>query len=575
MLRLKEAANALGQQYLPLCFDMGLLTKALEIVWAHPTELEGVILVEGGMHLLMSVIAGIGHLYGDAGLNNLLHESGVFAPRTVDHMLSGKDFDKVLYGLKLVEEALCAQFFVNFNKWCANMSHVTSPTLKILLDELESNSVDNTNIHDVVDQICILLKNEMIPLMGAFRRDGQASSPTFKLWDDILFKVLLPLKTFISATRDGLWTVQQSAKCDFLPLLFASNRTNYSRYMPTQIAAMTQLPSEMKEQFMSGRCSVKLSNGMFKGVWLDYALETTENKDLKGVGGIIGLTMRDSALIRWFLARPVTATYATALQTATEHEKSGINPIPHFQMPSAKKRWDLDVNKLRVMFTGPFIDPFDISEASQKLINIATGAIASDDVQESPCQTERLAPDSPKSFYDPLPRSNIKTMTDMRKKVKIRSKHISINGEVMYLRLLAVNSVKKVPLNQVMSFKNAPVPVSLFNEDGTMTQSTKSDFMHKLEETIAGNKMTRLESDVNAIIFDGHAVIQTLAPKYTALHVTYDNMAEGFMSHIINISKHISPNNYPDIHIAFDKYISGSIKSQTRERRSSGKSSQV
>ena len=26
MLRLKEAANALGQKYLPLCFDMGLLT---------------------------------------------------------------------------------------------------------------------------------------------------------------------------------------------------------------------------------------------------------------------------------------------------------------------------------------------------------------------------------------------------------------------------------------------------------------------------------------------------------------------------------------------------------------------
>ena len=59
------------------------------------------------------------------------------------------------------------------------------------------------------------------------------------------------------------------------------------------------------------------------------------------------------------------------------------------------------------MFTGPFINPF----ASPKLINIATGAIASDDVQESLCHaldrgahmadkfvSERLAPDSPKVF---------------------------------------------------------------------------------------------------------------------------------------------------------------------------------
>ncbi len=57
MLRLKEAANQLGQTHLPLCFDMGLLSKALETLWAQPKELEGIILLEGGMHLLMSVIS--------------------------------------------------------------------------------------------------------------------------------------------------------------------------------------------------------------------------------------------------------------------------------------------------------------------------------------------------------------------------------------------------------------------------------------------------------------------------------------------------------------------------------------
>ena len=43
------------------------------------------------------------------------------------------------------------------------------------------------------------------------------------------------------------------------------------------------------------------------------------------------------------------------------------------------------MKKLKDMFTGPFVDPFDLSEASPKLINIATGAVASDDVQESLC----------------------------------------------------------------------------------------------------------------------------------------------------------------------------------------------
>ena len=58
----------------------------------------------------MPVTAATGYLYGDIGLSSLLHESGVFAPDTVKHMLSGKDFDKAIYGLKLVETSLCAQF---------------------------------------------------------------------------------------------------------------------------------------------------------------------------------------------------------------------------------------------------------------------------------------------------------------------------------------------------------------------------------------------------------------------------------------------------------------------------------
>ena len=47
----------------------------------------------------------------------------------------------------------------------------------------------------------------------------------------------------------------------------------------------------------------------------------------------------------------------------------------------------------------------------------------------------------------------------------------------MYLRLLAINSFKKVPLERVMSFENAPVPLSLFDDNGKMVANKKSDFM--------------------------------------------------------------------------------------------------
>ena len=84
---------------------MGLLTKASEITWAKSVELQGVILCEGDMHLLMCVFAATIYLYGDAGLQELMFESDVFVKVRVQQILTGKDFERALRGFKLVDEA--------------------------------------------------------------------------------------------------------------------------------------------------------------------------------------------------------------------------------------------------------------------------------------------------------------------------------------------------------------------------------------------------------------------------------------------------------------------------------------
>ena len=144
-----------------------------------------------------------------------------------------------------------------------------------------------------------------------------------------------------------------------------------------------------------------------------------------------------------------------------------------------------------------------------------------------------------KSLYAPLPRSSIKTMKDMSKSVKVRSRNVAICGESMYLRLLAVNTtIKKVPLERVMSFENAPVPLSMFTDDGTMLAGTKSEFMHKLEDTLPA-KVTSIAT-ADTIIFDGHAVIQGLyAPKDTGKTYRFIDMADRFLTHILQSSNNV------------------------------------
>lgn len=136
----------------------------------------------------------------------------------------------------------------------------------------------------------------------------------------------------------------------------------------------------MLKQFQDGHFVAKLSNRRFNAVWMDYTLETTANKALKGIGGIIGLTLRTSALMRWFLCRPITAQYAmhykqkVLLQSTTNYHGMG---------QSAQKRWNKDVQKLNQIFDDSYIDPFDLSDAPTQLVNIATGAVASSAVSES------------------------------------------------------------------------------------------------------------------------------------------------------------------------------------------------
>ena len=173
---------------------------------------------------------------------------------------------------------------------------------------------------------------------------------------------------------------------------------------------------------------------------------------------------------------------------------------------------------------------------------------------------ERLIQDEngrEKSFYAPLPRSGIKTMSDMIKPSKVGKKNIVMSGESMYIRLVAINAHKNIPIQQVFSYENAAIPLSMFSEDGQMISTTKSNFMHKLESVSPG-KITTVQN-IDAILLDGHAVIQVLKPNQ--METTFNDMAKQFMNYVVN------NRTEQQIHVVFDRYFSDSLKSQTRMKR--------
>ena len=97
------------------------------------------------------------------------------------------------------------------------------------------------------------------------------------------------------------------------------------------------------------------------------------------------------------------------------------------------------------MFEGTFIDLFDTDNASDHLMNFASDVVTTPAIEESLRKAlekgshmatyfmkQRLIPSEDnmplKSFYEHLPKSGIKTMTEMQKTVRIQSNSVTING---------------------------------------------------------------------------------------------------------------------------------------------------
>ena len=177
---------------------------------------------------------------------------------------------------------------------------------------------------------------------------------------------MLPIKFFIASSRIGVWEVNQYAKAEFLPTVFATNRSIYSKYMSYMILQRKHLPADVMDGFQEGLFVSKLSEGNFNFVWIFI-----------GRGGIIKLVLKGQAMARWLLTSPVTLTAKYSMQFHKNVCKSQIKSDKmgthhHSDTTAAKKQFDKDVQSMTQMFEGSFIDPFDLFCPYDHLVNFAT-----------------------------------------------------------------------------------------------------------------------------------------------------------------------------------------------------------
>ena len=278
----------------------------------------------------------------------------------------------------------------------------------------------------------------------------------------------------------------------------------------------------------SGGFVVRRSSKQFKCVSTDQALEQTVNREAKSRGGVIGFTLRKGALLRWLQTRHVTATYSEALKGMCNTRSS--TDETHAELGSSRLTRDAsDVQTICDALNSDYQNPFDLDTVPTALINIITGQVASQDVEDSLTSLQetgksavinlaekRLVEGSKSlSFWKPQPRLKTKTFADMTKVLPPdrRQKTLICSTEVLFRRLFSVSKTRDVNLKTVLQHELAAVPPALFGDDGSMRKNNKADLATHLESVCAEVHSLPTRSDQpdnTAYIIDGMAMMQAL-----------------------------------------------------------------
>ncbi|XP_070548281.1 uncharacterized protein [Ptychodera flava] len=561
-----DIANKLRLQSVVLNMDLAIYSKAQEIRWQNEEYTQRLILRLGEFHTAMSFLSAIGKRFRDAGLEDIMIESGILAQGSVNGVMSGHHYNRSVRCHKLVAEAMHRLRFNEFLDSLTEEEHL--PVIAYLLDLRDSYP------HSFTDAVNT---EEMKQLQQKYTDHIQKcceSNVNYAFWSSYLNMVQL-LLLFIRGTREGDWHLHLAAIRQMLPWYFAYGKVNYSRYLPVYLQEMLALPQahpHVYEKFCEGEFAVQRScDHPFSMTACDQVIEQTFNRESKTKGGLVGFTQNKGALNRWILSHPARSAITTGCftQAGKTDKQSEYKDLTQSRM----KRDESDVQE--VMSTLLSVGSPFTSDKDSQLVHLTAGALASEEItsdltnaysrgEEAYLQfeNERLT-QGVKDLFDKMSVVRGKTFADISKKPKskVTMNCLSLKENRNLLqRMLLIAQVRQLDLHDALTYPLGPVPAMLANFDETMTKTNKAVLAHHLEATFPEAIVDLSFKGKTAIMVDAMAMIQI----QSRIPATFGEFASSIFYQLRAIAAKYGATR---IDFVIDQYREQSIKDAERKRR--------
>jgi len=508
MVNTQDLTNSCGQRITLFTNDQ-LYRVAVGIKWVYQDRFLNFIPRLGGMHLMMSFVGCVGYLMANTGLEEIMKTSFGGVPK----MLSGKKFPQNVRALRLVVEEV----------------------LRGIVGQLES--------HTELQEHLEVLSQE---------------SRTTRLWVDCLIKPVFLMMLFVRAEREADWPLHLYAVKEMMPYFFAAGHHHYARYGLYYLRSMERLPGDILHRFLKGDHVMRHKPGLWNGIWSDMFIESTFMRYGHGARGIIGITLKPSALKRWALSMHACTKIVKGVADMTRGYKEVDVTSHKEEKPSRIHGDNQDRSKIREKLQ-LCIQPLDNDDHPKGLVNIQTGQIQPESVNVEHAvdigKAQMIAFESslPSGFNAPLSKKVV-TMAVTKKSIKVGGKDV-YDVNLIYSRVLGLQQTRDIDLPTVLKHELAPMPTSMFKENGTMRiASAKSTLKKKLQVLVS----SRIVQKAEAVIIDGCAILW-------CVHWPCKGTVKDFVDNVCSFI--IRKMSQGDVYLVFDRYFDFSIKGTTRTKR--------
>ena len=403
-------------------------------------------------------------------------------------------------------------------------------------------------------------------------------SPTFRFWL-LVHKYQQIIFMFIRAHRERKLELMVTTLRKLVPLFFALDHQNYSRWIPIFIRDLEALPDSIQEEFEKGHWTITRSNRRFSSLPIDHAHEQA-NKRVKGVGGIIGLTENPVMLERWIVTGPEISRVVEEFTGVNDNDDD--EELPHYEEGHASQHrfqsHARDLTEVLLSKGNPFEeDSTDLVTLDNKVCESAAAAISVRQVESTGQEQynnfrESVLESNDTLLTAPIKRNNLllfhETKTLKKTAMKHKMQHFKQHAE-LYGKAFVMLDSRGGNLEEFFRHESSPYPPALSSE-GSLNSCTKSDLLIYIMEASTSSAISVDEELVapdvyDFIVIDGGILIHSL-PGTTVQGKTFDSYFD----------KELCPRVCHDlkrssrVDIVWDQYRALTIKGGTREKRGTG-----